>query len=131
MAAEGYLVTRSYTSDGEIPLSGTTVTVSKRSGGQKRTLLGVLLSDESGLTAPLTIETPDLEASLQPSDTGSLPFTEVEIVAEHPSFDRIVVEDAQVFAGQTSQQALQFIPLDELPAYWNLTEFFEIPPQNL
>ncbi len=131
MAAEGYLTTHSYTSGGSIPLAQATITISRLNGNRKKTLLGVLLSDESGLTEPLAIETPALEDSLSPNDTGVLPFTEVEIVAEHPNFDRIVIENVQVFAGQTSQQNLQFVPIDVLPEYWNLTEYFDIPPQNL
>ena len=41
------------------------------------------------------------------------------------------IEDLQIFADTTTDQALEMIPLSELPESWGQRELFIIPPQNL
>ena len=55
----------------------------------------------------------------------------MDVTAEHPLYERIVVEDVQVFPDTVSMQNLQLIPLAEAPEAFDQTEVFPIPPQNL
>lgn len=129
MPSQGYLLARAFTSDALIPVEDATVTVTQMTPEGIVELLATWITDESGKTQPIAIETPDAAASQQPFHEH--PFTVVTVTAEHPLYERIVVNDVQIFPDNTSVQILQLIPLDELPEAWDQTEIFYIPPQNL
>ena len=76
-----------------------------------------------------SVQTPDLSASQAPAQ--ETPFSTVDVTAEHPLYERIVVENVQVFPNTVTRQDLQMIPLNEMPEAWNQTEIFDVPPQNL
>ena len=105
------------------------VTVTQKSPEGLTELLAVWITDESGKTQPLTVPTPALEERLAPS--RGQPFSLVDVTAEHPLYERIIVNDVQIFPDTVSTQNFQLIPLDEAPEIWNQTEIFDIPPQNL
>ena len=128
MAENGYLAVRVYTSQAQLPIEGATVTVTQATPNGTR-LLATRITDRSGNTGPITIETPDKEESLQAGIR--IPFTSVDITADYPSYERILVENAQVFSGIVTQQNLVLIPLQERPQAWNLTEIFQVSAQNL
>lgn len=112
-----------------IPVEDATVTVTQKSPQGIEELLAVWLTNESGVTKTITIQTPDLAASQAPSQER--PFSVVNITAEHPLYERIIVDDVQIFPDTVSTQLLQFIPLNEFPDAWDQTEVFDVPPQNL
>ncbi|MBC8570795.1 spore cortex-lytic protein [Zongyangia hominis] len=129
MPSQGYLFARVFTSDAMIPVEDATVTVTQISPEGLVELLAVWLTDESGKTDMLMVPTPDLAASQAPSEEQ--PFASVNITAEHPLYERIIVRDVQVFPNTVSEQELQLIPLNEFPEVWDQTESFDVPPQNL
>lgn len=129
MPSQGYLLARVFTSDAMIPVEDATVTVTQKTPDGLTELLAVWLTDESGATRSISIPTPDLAASQAPSKER--PFSLVDVTAEHPQYERIIVEDVQIFPDTVSEQNLQFIPLDEAPEVWNQTETFNVTPQNL
>ena len=59
------------------------------------------------------------------------PFTQVDLSAECPGYEQILVEGIQVFAGVRTIQELAMIPYPQYPEYYNLTEVFPISPQAL
>ena len=79
---------------------------------------------------PLEVETPNRIISLSPN-TGSVPFTTVNIYARLDNYEAIEAENVQVFANTVTLQNLEMIPLSELPANWDKLEVFDTPPQNL
>lgn len=129
MPSQGYLLARAVTSDAMIPVEDATVTVTQTSAEGIAELLAVWITDESGKTQSIAIPTPDPTVSQAPSQVQ--PFSLVNVTAEHPLYERIVVSDVQIFPNTVSTQILRFIPLDELPEVWDQTEAFDIPPQNL
>lgn len=129
MPSQGYLTARVFTSDASIPVEDATVTVTQVSPQGLDELLAVWLTDESGKTDTIAIQTPDVSESLTPG--GEQPFSLVNITAEHPLYERIVVNDVQIFPDIVSTQIMQFIPLNEFPEAWDQTEVFEVTPQNL
>lgn len=129
MSSQGYLLASAVTSDALIPVEEVTVTVTQKSSDGLAELLAIWITDESGKTKLIAIPTPDLAVSQAPSTEK--PFSLVNVTAEHPLYERIVVHDVQIFPETVSIQYLQMIPLNELPEAWDQTETFDIPPQNL
>ena len=125
---DGFLNVRSFTSAAQLPVSGVTFTVTQRLPGGVE-LLAVRITDESGRISPVAIHAPDPAKSQYPGTAG--PFTSVDVTAEHPDYERIIVENVQIFPNITTDQDFALIPLAEQPEAWNMTEIFNIPPQNL
>ena len=126
MAATGYLQLRAYTSTAQFPLQDVAVTVTATDG----TAIAMRLTDRNGLITPIEIPTPDREDSLQP-DPAERPFATVNLYARKQGYEQVEAENLQIFAGTTTYQNLEMIPLSELPDTWDQTVIFDTPPQNL
>lgn len=126
LSATGYITVSAYTSFARIPLQDVAVTVTSIDG----TAIAMRLTDRNGQIRPIEIPVPDLAASLSP-DSGEIPFTRVNLYARLKGYEQIENENLQVFAGTTTNQNLEMIPLSELPGKWNQTAVFNTPPQNL
>lgn len=128
MPENGYLSVRVYVSEAELPIEGVAVTVTQPTENGTR-LLAARLTDESGKVAQITVPAPDRAESQSPG--VSMPWTTVDITADHPDYERIVVENAQIFAGTQTEQNLALIPHSRRPEAWNLTEIFSVTAQPL
>lgn len=128
MPSNGFLNVRTFTSTAQLPVEDVTVTVTQPTANGSR-LIATRITDESGLIEPIAISAPDREESLQAGN--GRPFTTVDIVADHPDYERVLVENAQIFAGIDTQQEISLIPIEERPEFWNMTESFRITPQPL
>lgn len=126
MSATGYITVHAYTSYAQLPLKDVAVTVTASDG----TAIAARLTDRSGQIKPIEVPVPDRSASQSPN-TGEIPFTVVNLYARLKGYEQIENENLQVFAGVTTNQNLEMIPLSELPGKWNQTEFFDTPPQDL
>lgn len=126
LSATGYITVSAYTSFARIPLQDVAVTVTSADG----TAIAMRLTDRNGQIRPIEIPVPDLAASLTP-DSGEIPFTRVNLYARLKGYEQIENKNLQVFAGTTTDQNLEMIPLSELPGKWNQTAVFDTPAQNL
>ena len=126
MPATGFIQLRAYTSTAQFPLKDVAVSVTATDG----TAIAMRLTDRSGRIEPIAIPVPDRAESLSP-DAGEIPFTRVNLYARLPGYIQIENEDLQVFAGTTTDQNLEMIPLSELPESWGEKELFITPRQNL
>ena len=127
LSATGYIQVRAFTSYAEIPLQDVAVSVTDTSGGA----IALRLTNRNGnLDEPISIDVPDRSASQSP-DSGVIPFAVVNLYARLPDYEAIEIEKLQIFAGTTTLQNLEMIPLAELPQSWNRLEVFDTPPQNL
>lgn len=127
MPATGYIQVHAYTSYAQIPLKDVAVTVTDANGSA----IAMRLTNRSGqFDVPLEIETPNRSESLSPN-TGTIPFTTVNIYARLDDFEAIEAENVQIFANTVTLQNLEMIPLSELPEKWDKLEIFDTPPQNL
>ena len=61
---------------------------------------------------------------------GLVPYSVVDIRVERTGFDRVIVENAQVFANTQTRQEVALIPTPEEPGAFDRTETFLVPPQN-
>lgn len=126
MSATGYIQVRAYTSTAQFPLKDVAITVTSTDG----TAIAMRLTDRNGLITPIEIPVPDREESLQP-DPAERPYATVNLYARLRGYEQVESENMQVFAGTTTFQNLELIPLAELPNAWNQTVIFDTPPQNL
>ncbi len=126
MPAEGYVQVRVYTSTAKIPLEGTAIVVLDEDG----TLLATRLTNSSGQIKPVAVRVPDLADSQTPGFEGQ-PFTKVIIRAQHPYYEQIRVDGTQVFAGVTTLQPLEMVPIPLYPDQYGQYEEFDIPSQDL
>ena len=130
MHAYGTVVVRLFTSSAMLPLQGATVTITRRLPGGAQQLLAVRVTNYDGLTDPVAVEAPPLAES-QSYQSTSTPYTAVDIRVERAGFDRVIVQNAQVFAGTETRQELSLVPTPDLPSAFDRTETFVVPPQSL
>lgn len=126
LASTGYLQAHIYTSNAQLPLSNVAVVVTSPDG----TAIAMRITDRSGLIAPIEIPVPPREESQEPG-AEERPYTQVNLIAELPGFERIEAENLQIFAGTTTYQNLEMIPLSSEPFGQNQTIHYITPPQNL
>ena len=130
MDAQGTVVVRLSTSSARIPLQGATVTITKRLPGGEVQLLAVRVTNFAVLTHPVAIATPPMSES-QSCQNTSVPYAVIDIRAELSGFDRVIVQNAQVFPDTETRQEISLIPTPNLPSSFDRTETFLVPPQNL
>ena len=126
LASTGYITVHAYTSYAQLPVQNVAISVTAPDG----TAIAMRTTDRNGQIRPIAIPVPDRAASLQP-DTGEIPFTNVNLYARAKGFEQAEYENLQVFAGTTTNQNVELIPLSELPGSWDQLAVFDTPPQNL
>ena len=126
LPATGYLQVRVYESYAQIPLQDATVTVSAGDG----TVIALRITDRSGQIPIIEIPVPDKSNSLSPNPP-EIPFTTVNLTVRIQGYEQIFADNIQIFAGVTTAQNFELIPLSELPDSLNKYEQFDTPPQNL
>lgn len=115
-----------YSSFAQLPLAGAAVSITATDG----TGIAMRVTDRSGAIIPVELPVPD-RAESQTPESGERPFAAVNIHVRLRGYEQITVENVQVFAGTTTVQDLNLIPLSELPGAWDQSELFNTPPQNL
>lgn len=126
MSATGYIQVRAYESYAQLPLQDVAITVTSSDG----TAIAMRITDRNGRIQPIEVPVPDRSESLSP-DPERLPFTVVNLYAHKRGFERVESENLQLFAGTTTIQNLEMIPLSELPDSWKQFVIYDTPPQNL
>lgn len=126
MPSIGYIQVHAYTSNAQYPLKDVAITVTSQDG----TAIAMRLTDRSGKITPIPIPVPD-KAESQSPDPSERPYAVVNLYARLRGFEQTEAENLQVFAGTTTIQNLEMIPLSELPDQWDQMIIFDTPPQNL
>jgi len=126
MPATGYIQVRAYTSYAQLPLQDVAITVTAPDG----TAIAMRTTDRNGRIAPIPVPVPDRSESLSP-DPAERPFALVNLYAHKRGYERVESENLQLFAGTTTIQNLEMIPLSELPGSWSQYVIYDTPPQNL
>ena len=126
MQATGYIQVRAFASEAQLPLKDTAIVVTPTDG----TAIAMRLTDRSGKIAPISIPVPDKSESQSP-DPSERPYAVVNLYARLKDFEQTEAENLQVFAGTTTIQNLEMIPLSELPDQRDQMIIFDTPPQNL
>ena len=126
LPATGYITARAFASKAILPLANVAVTVTASDG----TAIAMRLTNRSGLITPVEIPVPEKSESQSPNP-DERPFAVVNLYARLQGYEQIEAENLQVFAGTTTVQNLEMIPLSELPDQWDQSERFDTPAQNL
>ena len=109
MSQTGTLVTRVFTSRGQLPVQDAFVSVVYHGDEANQRLLSVQNSDRSGNTMPITIDTPILADSQSPDQPT--PFALCDLRVEHRGYQLLIIRNVQIFPGIVSVQDLPLIPL--------------------
>lgn len=109
MPYSGTLVSRVFTSRGQLPVQDAFVVVVARDADGLQRLLDVQISDRSGATQPVKIITTAPANSQSPDQP--LPFSQCDIWVTCPGYQPLVVRNIQLFPDITSFQNLPLIPL--------------------
>lgn len=124
----GTIIFRTYTSDAWIPIEGATVAVQQQDTPGK--LLGLRVTNSSGETEPLVIETPD-ESLSQAPESVIRPWAGIRVLVEHPAFEKVILDGVQVFPNITTVQSVQLIPLQEFDIRYDQQQELLFTPQPL
>ncbi len=127
MPSSGTLLTRVFTSRGQLPVEDTAVSIVQHGADGQQHLVNIQTSDQSGNTQPTVLETPDVENSLTPGQP--LPFALCDIWAERPGYQLLLIQNVQIFPGVVSIQDLPMIPLAETGG--RPADRVDISPQDL
>ena len=130
MSAYGTIIARVFTSEAIVPLEGAMVIFTRRNAAGEKILIALRMTNYDGLTEPVIIETPELSQSQQ-YQSGAIPYSTVDVEVEAPNFDRVRVENAQVFPDRQTIQRFLLIPTPDLPYSYTRTETFVIPAHTL
>ena len=125
MPAFGYIQAKAFTSRAQLPLEDAAISVVDENGR----LLGLRITNSSGLTTPIRLEVPDRSESQSPG--MAKPFVTVNLYARAEGYEQVLARNIQVFPDTVTTQDVQFVPLSELPGSWNRVMVFDTPPQNL
>lgn len=107
----GKLVVRVFAASGAVPVPNATVIVRSSQNGAPVQVIGVLTTDESGLTTPLSIVTPPLSESFIPG--GNQPFSEISAEISADGYLTSVNINIPIYPGITSIQPVSLIPLPD------------------
>ena len=124
MPYSGTLVTRVFTSRGQLTIQDAFVSVVQHSDEGDQ-LLDVQTSNRSGNTTPITISSPSPQSSQSPGD--SPPFALCDVWVERQGFRLMVVKNVQIFPDIISVQDLPLIP----QIAGESTDIVVITPQDL
>ena len=109
--ASGTIISQVRTSDAYLPIENATVAYYQTDDGGRKRLVGLRKTDPSGKTAPIELDTPGFSASQQPEEAGDPnPYRTVDLVADHPDYNRVRILGVQVFDGVVTYQDIMLLP---------------------
>lgn len=109
---------------------GAGVAFLRRQAGEKPRLLAFRLTNYDGYTQPLAIDAPAQNGQTI-TTTGAQPYATLSMLAGRDGYDRVLVEDAQIFSGVQTLQPLMLVPTPRLPDSYSRTQTYRIPAQTL
>ena len=129
MTQTGSIQVRVVTSRAQIPLEGATVLITRRGDDGKHTMISLQKADESGNVENVFLAAPPLLDSTRPG--GDDPFVHVDVWVEHPGYEIVRVEGAQIFPDQASMLQIALNPSVAGLAWTQDGSVRVIPPQDL
>ena len=107
----GNLVVQVSAASGAVPIKGAGVIVRSTDENGMSQIIGVLQTDESGITQPIAIPTPSLAESLEPG--GKKPYSEIMTEVFANGYYATVNLNIPIYPGITSIQPVTLIPLPD------------------
>ena len=128
MASTGTIEFRVFTSNANLPVEGAVVIV--REQALPGALLGILVTDSSGMTRPLTVDAPDVSLGQTPEETLQ-PWVDLQVLIEHPEFEEVSLTGVQLFPGVLTVQNVQLIPDQQIDLEEDDLQEFNTTPQPI
>ena len=128
MQEYGTVTAQIVTSAAQIPIPGSTLTITRELPDGRQELLAVRMTNYDGFTEPFDLPTPPASDS-QTRQTAETPYALVDLRGEHAGYDRVSIHNAQVFPGIQTLQQIVLIPTPTLPDSYAQTQEFDIPSQ--
>ena len=114
MQEYGTVTAQIVTSAAQIPIPGSTLTITRELPDGRQELLAVRMTNYDGFTEPFDVPTPPASDS-QTRQTAETPYALVDLRGEHAGYDRVSIHNAQVFPGIQTLQQIVLIPTPTLP----------------
>ena len=124
----GTLVTQVYTSKTRLPIADAVVSILKHNDIGRPSLLAVRITDQSGKTVPVAIETPPIEESYAP---GGVPCALCDVWVEHVYYRVVEIRNVQIFPGVESIQEVLVTPFGLHETQHIDADIIDIPAQDL
>lgn len=106
----GKLSVNAVTQLGFKPITNAKITIKKTTPGNET--VDILETNESGQTAPIDLETPPLEYSLEPGSPK--PYSEYNLIIESPEFETVNIAGTQLLPNELALQDVSMIPIVEV-----------------
>lgn len=111
----GYLIVRTSSAFRAIPVPDAVVSVRTVGEDGSAALYAVMITDESGETEVLPVETPPTDNSLSPGMAPGYALVNIEVNAS--GYYAVAAQNVPIFPGITSAQNVNMIPLPDLSQY--------------
>ena len=115
--AIGYLIVQARTAHDALPLVGAQIWVMDN---QEKSVYH-LITDESGETQRVALETLDRSLSLNPDFQGT-PFISYQVLAFADGFNTVHVDGIPILDGETAIQPIEFVPMRKMQRIPTVTE---------
>ncbi|MBD5467336.1 MAG: LysM peptidoglycan-binding domain-containing protein [Lachnospiraceae bacterium] len=115
--ATGYLIIQARAAHNALPLKGVQIWIMD---DQERRVYHVI-TDESGETAKIALETLDRSLSLDPNFTGT-PFISYDVLALADGFNTVHIVGIPILDGETAIQPIEFVPMQSTQRTPTVTE---------
>ena len=110
MDQNGTLLTRTFVSRAQLPVSDAIIVVSAPESDGRQKLISIMRTNESGVSGPIVLPAPDISGSVTPGQNGSA-FSSYSLIAEHPDYQLALFENVQIFPNVETVQDIALIPL--------------------
>ncbi len=107
-AYEGELIINVTSSQGLIPISNATVTISYT--GNPDTVVSTLTTNESGQTNAVSLPAPNIDYSTEPSEVR--PYSEYNISITAPGYESVFISGTEILPDVTAIQPVSMTPLE-------------------
>lgn len=121
--AIGYLLIQARTAHDALPLSRAQIWVLD---GQEKSIYH-LITDESGETKKVSLETLDRSLSLDPNYQGT-PYISYHVLAFANGFNTVHIDGIPILEGETAIQPIEFVPMRQSQRVPEVTEIQIGPP---
>ncbi|MBD5533617.1 MAG: LysM peptidoglycan-binding domain-containing protein [Lachnospiraceae bacterium] len=115
--ATGYLIIQARAAHNALPLKGVQIWIMD---DQEKRVYHVI-TDESGETAKIALETLDRSLSLNPNFTGT-PFISYDVLALADGFNTVHIVGIPILDGETAIQPIEFVPMQNTQRTPTVTE---------
>ena len=108
MSQTGSLIVRTYVSQAQLPVPNATVIIYSIMQNDQKNLIAIRATNESGIAGPIELTAGDSKG-LTPD--SPIPFTDYQLLVEHPDYQLAIFRDLQIFPGVQTLQDVALIPL--------------------